>query len=212
MHLTKAMCGTSANCWTDHHLIISRLNFIIQPKRRPQGQTVTKKVNTTKLKCPQIPQKLQLNLECKLRDLQSFVNSIEEQWASFRDAVLSAALEVLGPVTRHHQDWFDKNDNDIQTLLEDEHHLLWSYQNNPSSAAKKAAFTLMRSEVQCELRSMKDSWLSANEIQDYADRHDTKRFYNALKAVYGPQSSESSLLHSADGSTLLTDKKQILER
>ena len=72
----------------------------------------------------------------------------------------------------------------------------------------------MCSEVQCKLRSIKNSWFSAkdNEIQDYADRHDTKRFYNALKAVYGRQSSESSLLHSADGSTLLTDKKQILER
>lgn len=30
VRLTKAMC--SADCWTDHHLIISRLNFFIQPK------------------------------------------------------------------------------------------------------------------------------------------------------------------------------------
>lgn len=84
--------------------------------------------------------------------------------------------------------------------------------NTTCSAAKKAAFTFMRSEVQCKLRSIKNSWLSAkaNEIQDYADRHDTKRFYDALKAVYGPQSSESSPLHSADGSTLLIGKKQIL--
>ncbi|KAL8595463.1 hypothetical protein ACOMHN_024162 [Nucella lapillus] len=61
---------------------------------------------------------------------------------------------------------------------------------------------------------MQDSWLSAkaDEIQGYADRHDTKRFYDALKAVYGPQSSRYSPLLSADGSTLLTDKKQILER
>lgn len=61
---------------------------------------------------------------------------------------------------------------------------------------------------------MQDSWLSAkaDEIQGYADRHDTKRFYDALKAVYRPQSSRSSPLLSADGSTLLTDKKQILDR
>ncbi|KAL8606835.1 hypothetical protein ACOMHN_036473 [Nucella lapillus] len=51
-----------------------------------------------------------------------------------------------------------------------------------------------------------------DEIQGYADRHDTKRFYDALEAVYGPQSSRSSNLLSANSSTLLTDKKQILER
>ncbi|XP_076035382.1 uncharacterized protein LOC143021658 [Oratosquilla oratoria] len=68
--------------------------------------------------------------------------------------------------------------------------------------------------MQTELRHMHDSWLSAkaDEIQGYADRHDTKRFYDALKAVYGPQSSVSSLLLSANGSTLLTEKKLILER
>ncbi len=61
---------------------------------------------------------------------------------------------------------------------------------------------------------MEDAWLSAkaDEIQGYADRHDTKRFYSALKAVYGPQSWGSSPLLSADGSTLISDKMQILER
>ncbi|XP_072171568.1 uncharacterized protein [Diadema setosum] len=80
--------------------------------------------------------------------------------------------------------------------------------------AKKAAFTNARSKVQAKLRHMKDSWLSAyaDEIQSFADRHDMKNFYDALKAVYGPKPSGSSPLFSADGSTLLTEKKLILER
>ena len=90
----------------------------------------------------------------------------------------------------------------------------WAHQNDPSCTAKKAAFTNMHSKVQSKLRSRQDSWLSAKaeEIQGNADRQDTKRFYDALKAVYRPQPSGSSPLLSADGSTLLTDKKQILER
>ena len=207
-----SLCG--ADCWTDHRLIISRLNFFIQPKRRPQGQKVAKKLNTTKLKCPQTAQELQLNLDSKLKDLQLDHDSVEEKWASFRDAVHSAALEVLGPATRHHQDWFDENDSEIHALLEEKNRLLRDHQNDPSCTAKKAAFTNMRSKVQSKLRSMQDSWLStkAEEIQGYADRQDTRRFYNALKAVYGPQPSGSSPLLSADRSALLTDKKQILER
>jgi len=92
--------------------------------------------------------------------------------------------------------------------------MLWALQNDPTNVVKKAAFTNMRSTVQAKLCSMQDSWLSAkaDEIQGYADRHDTKRFYDALKAVYGPQSSGSSPLLSAEGSTLLTDKKRILDK
>ena len=61
---------------------------------------------------------------------------------------------------------------------------------------------------------MQDSWLAdkADEIQRYADTHDSKRFYDALKAVYRPQSSGTSPLLNVDGTTLITDKPAILNR
>ena len=43
------------------------------------------------LKFPQTAQELQVNLDSKLRDLQSFDMSVDEQCASFRDAVHSNA-------------------------------------------------------------------------------------------------------------------------
>ncbi len=46
----------------------------------------------------------------------------------------------------------------------------------------------------------------------YADSHDAKRFYDTLKTGYGPQSSGSSPLLTEEGTHLLTEKKQILER
>ena len=39
-----------------------------------------------------------------------------------------------------------------------------------------------------------------------------KKFFNALKTVYGPQSSGTTPLLSADGTSLLTDKGAILKR
>ena len=139
---------------------------------------------------------------------------MKEQWTSFRDPVHSAALEVLGPATRHHHDWFEESDSDIQALLEEKHRLLRAHHNDPSCKSKKAAFINKCNEVQKKLCAMQDSWLSAkaDEIQGYADSHDTKGLYDLLKAVYGPQSSGFSPLLSADGTTLLTDKKEILER
>ena len=61
---------------------------------------------------------------------------------------------------------------------------------------------------------MQDTWLRniADVIQSYADRHDLKNFYDALKEVYGPTSSGLSPLLSADGNTLFTDKEKILVR
>ena len=51
---------------------------------------------------------------------------------------------------------------------------------------------------------MQDSWLrqKADEIQSFADRKDMKKFFDALKTVYGPQSSGTTPLLSADGTTV----------
>ena len=51
----------------------------------------------------------------------------------------------------------------------------------------------------------------ADEIQSFADRKDMK-FFDALKIIYCPQSSGTTPLLSADGTSLLTDKEAILKR
>ena len=58
---------------------------------------------------------------------------------------------------------------------------------------------------------MQDSWLSKkdDEIQSFADRQDIKKFFDALKTVYGPQSSGITPLLSAARTSLLTDKEAI---
>ena len=61
---------------------------------------------------------------------------------------------------------------------------------------------------------MQNGWYSkeADEIQHYADTNNTKLFYDALITVYGTQTTGSSPLLSSDGSTLLTDKADNLQR
>ena len=56
---------------------------------------------------------------------------------------------------------------------------------------------------------MQDSWLSlkADEIQSFADIKDTKKHFDALKTVYGPQSSGTTLLLSAERTSRLTVEK-----
>nr|VZI04440.1 unnamed protein product [Spirometra erinaceieuropaei] len=61
---------------------------------------------------------------------------------------------------------------------------------------------------------MQDAWTArkAEEIKGYADRNEWKNFFSAIKAVYGPPTKGTAPLLSADGSTLLTEKTQILQR
>jgi hypothetical protein len=212
VRVTRSMCG--ADCWTDHRLIVSKCKLRIQPARRPQGQKTAKRLNISKLKSSIIADKLSSDMDARLPDTPDDQTSIEEQWTVFRDTVHTCALEHLGPATRRNQDWFDENNEEIQTLLAEKHQLFRAHQNDPSSQAKKDAFTSARQKVQKKLREMQDSWYSAkaDEIQGYADSNNTKRFYDALKAVYGPQPTGSSPLLTADGTQLLTEKKQILER
>ena len=61
---------------------------------------------------------------------------------------------------------------------------------------------------------MQDSWLSkkSDEIQSFADIKNIRKFFVVLKTIYGPQSSGTTPLLSADGTSLLTDKEAILKR
>lgn len=54
--------------------------------------------------------------------------------------------------------------------------------------------------------------MKAGVIQAYADRKDMKNFYSYLKTVYGPTSSELSLILSANRKTIISAKEKILER
>ena len=89
-----------------------------------------------------------------------------------------------------------------------------AYLSDTSSVSNKAACSNICITVQTRLRDMQDSWLSskADEIKSFAGRKDMKKFFDALKTVYGPQSSGTTPLLSADGTSLLTVKEAILKR
>ena len=132
-------------------------------------------------------------MNSKLSNLPIPSNDIEEAWASFRDTVHycpqsphSDHQEPPGLVRRK---WpcnpCTTEGRAPHTLSPPERPLL------PSK--KKAAFINLHNQIQTKLRSLQDTWLNAeaDKIQGFADWHDTKRCYDALKSVYRPQSSGS---------------------
>nr|VZI18292.1 unnamed protein product [Spirometra erinaceieuropaei] len=110
-------------------------------------------------------------------------------------------------------DWFDDNDAATRNLLAEKNRLHKAYVDHPTDD-NKAAFYRSRRQLQQRLREMQDAWTArkAEEIQGYADGNDWKNFFSAIKAVYCPPTKGTAPLLSADGSTLLTEKTQILQR
>nr|VZI47771.1 unnamed protein product [Spirometra erinaceieuropaei] len=216
--VTKAIAG--ADGWTDHRLVISKMRIRLQPRRKPQGKRPPGKLNIALLSLPahhihfsnELAQRLD-NLPIAADAAAAENASVENRWCQLRATVLSTALAVLGRAPRQHQDWFDDNDAAIRNLLAEKNRLHKAYVDHPTDATK-AAFYRNRRQLQQRLREMQDAWTAhkAEEIQGYADRNEWKNFFSAIKAVYGPPTKRTAPLLSADGSTLLTEKMQILQR
>ena len=79
-----------------------------------------------------------------------------------------------------------------------------------SSVPSKTAYSNICKTVQTGLRDMQ-LLAERAKIQSFADRKDMKKFFDALKTVYGPQSSGANPILSVDGTSLLTDKEAILK-
>ena len=61
---------------------------------------------------------------------------------------------------------------------------------------------------------MQNQWWEkkAAEVQSFADSNNIKLLFSASKAIYGPSTSRTSSLFSADGSTIIKDKGGISAR
>uniref|UniRef100_A0A0L8IDT3 Uncharacterized protein n=1 Tax=Octopus bimaculoides TaxID=37653 RepID=A0A0L8IDT3_OCTBM len=159
-------------------------------------------------------QKPSEDLDSKSSQVDVDTKGIEEEWVVFRDIVCNTALTHLGQNTHRHHDRFDDNDEEIQKLVNEKHVSYKVSQQDSTSTSKKAIYNATKSKLQVKLREMQDSWLSnkVDQIQKYADSNNSKRFYDTLKVIYGPQPSGTSPLLSADETFLLTDKNANLER
>nr|VZI51388.1 unnamed protein product [Spirometra erinaceieuropaei] len=192
----------------------------LQCCRRPQGKRPPGQLNVALLSLPahhlhfsnELAQRLD-NLPIAADAAAAENASVENRWCQLRDTVQSTALAVLGRAPRQHQDWFDDNDAAIRNLLAEKNRLHKAYVDHPTDDNKVALYRSRR-QLQQRLREMQDAWTArkAEEIQGYADRNEWKNFFSAIKAVYGLPTKGTAPLLSADGSTLLTEKTQILPR
>ena len=105
--MTKSMCGE--DCWTDHRLLVSKLNLTVQPQLHPQDPKFPKTLNVLKLHNQETKETIQSQPSAGLGDLSVDVSD-SGSWHNFSNIVYSVTKEELGNPNRKHQDWFDDQD------------------------------------------------------------------------------------------------------
>eukprot|EP00795_Rhopilema_esculentum_P004053 gene4053-20229_t len=117
---TRAMRG--AECSTDDFMIRSKCH--IKPKPLPmkkKGSKPPKKLNVKKLKEQSVNDQLVTAINENLQTLPTGTSN--EQWRSLKNAVFSAASDVLGKPTRKHADWFEESNEEIMELVNEKNSL-----------------------------------------------------------------------------------------
>ena len=201
----------SADCYTDHRLVRATVKLIIKPAvKRKSPQTKTLQVD----RLPLLKEKFQSELECKFAPTEAIDTDPEKMWQDLKCILQETTAEVVGFTSRKNKDWFDENDKEIQQLIRDKRSCHQRVLSSPGNQAAKASYRQACSTLQKKLREIQNDWwlALAQRTQRYADTGESRAFYEALRAVYGPSHQMQAPLRSADGSTLLTDKKDILNR
>ena len=111
-------------------------------------------------------------------------------------SVYNTAKTYLGKPDRKHQDWFDPNDQELQTLMKrrDQAHqrVLQTRSTRSTTAAYKDACRLLQKHT----RALKSDWWErkAVELQRAADRNSMKGFYNGSVGTQeeGPERWQST--------------------
>ena len=206
VHSVRTMRG--ANCWTDHRLVRAKLALSISPKHRKRPSPLPKRINVSLLKDPATLNVFQENIS-KIPPLDN-----ANPWTSFRDSVSNVARNVLGFKTRKNANWFDDNQVPISALLDSKQKLHDKLLSSHIEPALDPEFKKLKSTIQRELRSMKDSWWrqKALDAQAAADRKDSKAFFSFIHEVFGPPSSSVAPIRSKDGRTLYKDIPSIQSR
>ena len=99
-------------------MLTSKVAFRIRQKHNRQGTSKPTKLNTTKLSTICHRESFEQQMDTALAQMEEKENSTpHEDWAALRQVVYNTAKTYLGKPGRKHQDWFDPNDQELQTLM-----------------------------------------------------------------------------------------------
>ena len=115
VRVTRAV-NHADDCRTDHRMVRSVMSVQVPPKRRKQGKQMQRRLNIEQLKEEGIKTNFQFLLNENLP--VEYPDDVEQHWSILKTAMLSACQKTTGFLKRQHQDWFDENNEEIQSVID----------------------------------------------------------------------------------------------
>ncbi|KAK2160595.1 hypothetical protein NP493_1637g00009 [Ridgeia piscesae] len=154
---TRAM--RDAICWTDHQMLRSKVAFRIQQKHNRQGTSKSTKLNTAKLSTISHRESFEQEMDSALAQWEEKEISIpDEEWAALQQVVYNTAKTYLGKPDSKHQDCFDPNNQELQTLMSKRDQAHQRVLHTRSTRSTTAAYNDACRLLQKRTRALKSDW------------------------------------------------------
>ena len=223
-HNLDCFIDPTAECWTDHQLVILKQNFPLQSKRfhqksiQPNRQTHrSKSIHPAKLiKSVTLREKMGEALETKFQQnpIPSQNCNVTKRYQVISENIQQICNIFLKPPKRKNQYWFDNADPQIEHLLE-RRRICCQHYLQVKTEKNKFKYQQAKKEVRKALRTMENRFWKeqAQQMQLDANKGNTHAYYKALKQIYGPNKTQkiSQKFQKKDG-TLTTTTDEALER
>ena len=131
-----------------------------------KGTSKPTKLNTAKLSTTSHRESFELEMDSALAQWEEKENlTPDEKWAALQQVVYNTAKTYLGKPDRKHQDWFDPEDQELQTLMSrrDQAHqrVLQTRSTRSTTAAYKDACRLLQKHT----RALKSDWWERKAVE-----------------------------------------------
>ena len=199
----------SADCDTDHILIISKTKLCIKKSHRAKPPNKGR-LNIRAMKSPDKKALFEKQLEQQLTEFDK--PTADESWEQLKTAIHNCASQSFGHERTSKTDWIEENESTLTPLLELKRKALITYNKNSTKVAanqlREAKSNLQRESRRCANKYWQEL---CSDIQRASDMGDIRTMYEKIRTALGPQVSKLAPLKSSTGDPIC-DKKQQMDR
>lgn len=190
----------SADCDTDHSLVVSSMR--LKPRPHRSIVHISKKIATDNIRNPVLQEEYCQKLADSLSPCLDG-SDLDTYWTTLRTTIYETALITFGKQKKMDPDWFRASSQIIQPILEDKRKALLKYKSRPTRQSLEILRKARSAAQASTRRCAKEYWDSiCSGIETARDSGNIKEMYAGIKAAIGPTAQVSGLLKRKDGSAI----------